>query len=56
LHAALGIAKGSQTTLPFFHQQHIVGELVVQKAGSVCAGNADDAKVGQGGNALHGNF
>ena len=46
LHAAFGIAKRRQARLRGLHQQHIVGELVVQKVSSVSSRCAHHAQVG----------
>jgi hypothetical protein len=34
------------------HQQDVLGELVMEKVGSVFARSADHAQMGQGGNAI----
>ena len=52
LHSPLSVAKSAQMALVCLHQQDVLGELVMEKVGSVFARSANHPQMGQGGNAI----
>ena len=52
LHAPLGVAEGRQPGLAHGQEQHVVGQLVVQKVGRVFALGLDHPQLGQGAGAI----
>jgi hypothetical protein len=52
LHTPLGVAKSAQMALVCFHQQDVLGELVVQKVRGVFTNCANHTQMGQGGHTI----
>jgi hypothetical protein len=52
LHTSFGVAKSAQMALVCLHQQDVLGELVMEKIGSVFARSADHPQMGQGGDTI----